>query len=145
MLYPGKKTLCKGGTSIKPREKAIALAQAAWEKNAQDTVLLDMKTLTDVTDYFIICSADSDRGVKTIVDNIEKKLKELGLKIMGIEGYTEGRWVLIDTSDVIIHVFYDPVRRFYDLEGLWIDAPRIKLAFEDGFSRQHKKRQEDYA
>lgn len=104
-----------------------------------------MKTLTDVTDYFIICSADSDRGVKTIVDNIEKKLKELGLKIMGIEGYTEGRWVLIDTSDVIIHVFYDPVRRFYDLEGLWIDAPRIKLAFEDGFSRQHKKRQEDYA
>lgn len=104
-----------------------------------------MKTLTDVTDYFIICSADSDRGVKTIVDNMGKKLKELGYKIIGIEGYTEGRWVLIDTSDIIIHVFYEPVRKFYDLEGLWIDAPRINLTLEDGLLQQYKKKQEDYA
>ncbi len=95
-----------------------------------------MKDVTDVTDFFVICSADSDRGVKTIAENIEKKLKELGDKITGIEGYTEGRWILIDTTDVVIHIFYDPIRRFYDLEGLWIDAPRVKLTFEDGFSKQ---------
>jgi ribosome-associated protein len=96
---------------------------------------MDMKKVTDVTDYFIICSADSDRGVKTIADNIEKKLKELGDKVLGIEGYTEGKWILIDTTDIVIHVFYEPVRKFYDLEGLWIDAPRIKLPFEDGFPK----------
>jgi ribosome-associated protein len=129
--------------SIESKEKAIALARAAWEKKAQDTVLIEMKALTDITDYFIICSANSDRGVKTIVDNIEKKLKELGEKAIGIEGYPECNWVLIDTIDVVIHVFYEPTRRFYDLEGLWIDAPRIKLPFEDGFSKESLE--EDYA
>lgn len=102
-----------------------------------------MKKLTDVTDYFIICSADSDRGVKTIADNIQKKLKELGDKVIGIEGYTEGKWVLIDTTDVVIHVFYDPLRKFYDLEGLWIDAPRIRLPFEDGFPKKPEQPKED--
>jgi len=104
-----------------------------------------MKPLTDVADYFIICSADSDRGVKTIVDNIEKKIKELGYRAIGIEGYTEGKWVLIDTMDIVIHVFYEPVRGFYDLEGLWIDAPRIKLPFEDGFPKQSSEVEEKYA
>ncbi|MGH7808634.1 MAG: ribosome silencing factor [Thermodesulfobacteriota bacterium] len=120
----------------------MALARAAWEKNALHIILIDMKKLTDITDYFIICSADSDRGVKTIADNIEKKLRELGDKITGIEGYTQGKWVLIDTADVVIHVFYDPLRRFYDLEGLWIDAPRIRLSFEDGFPKKPEQLEE---
>jgi ribosome-associated protein len=98
-----------------------------------------MKELTDVTDYFLICSADSDRGVRTIVDNIEAKLKEVGEKVIGIEGYAEGKWVLIDAVDVIIHVLYEPVRKFYNIEGLWIDAPRIKLQFEDGFQKKPKE------
>ncbi|MBI2486854.1 MAG: ribosome silencing factor [Deltaproteobacteria bacterium] len=130
-------------SSIESKKKAIALARAAWEKNALHTILIDMKKLTDVTDYFIICSADSDRGVKTIADNIQKKLKELGDKVIGIEGYTEGKWVLIDTTDVVIHVFYDPLRKFYDLEGLWIDAPRIRLPFEDGFPKKPEQPKED--
>ncbi len=101
-----------------------------------------MKALTDIADYFIICSADSGRVVKTVADTIEKKLKELGDKITGVEGYREGKWVLIDTTDVVIHVFYDPLRKFYDLEGLWIDAPRIKLSFEDGFPKQIEQLEE---
>jgi ribosome-associated protein len=92
-----------------------------------------MKTLSNITDYFVICSANSDRGVKTIVDHIERKLKELGQRVIGIEGYTEGKWVLIDALDVVVHVFYQPLRRFYDLEGLWIDSPRIGIPLFEEF------------
>ena len=92
-----------------------------------------MKALSNITDYFVICSANSDRGVKTIVDHIERKLNELGQRIIGIEGYTEGKWVLIDAVDVVVHVFYEPLRKFYDLEGLWIDSPRIGIPFVEEF------------
>ena len=97
-----------------------------------------MKVVSNVTDFFLICSAESDRGVKTIVDNIEKKLKEIGQKIIGIEGYKEGKWVLLDAVDVVIHVFYEPLRSFYDLEGLWIDSPRIELPFQYKFPLEPK-------
>jgi ribosome-associated protein len=90
-----------------------------------------MKAVGNITDYFVICSANSDRGVKTIADNIERKLKELGQRVIGIEGYTEGKWVLIDAVDVVVHVFYEPLRKFYDLEGLWIDSPRIAVPFAE--------------
>ena len=97
---------------------------------------MEMKALSNVTDYFIVCSADSDRGVRTIVDNIEKKLKEIRQKIIGTEGYTEGNWVLVDAVDVVVHVFYEPLRMFYDIEGLWIDCPRIEPSFEEEISIQ---------
>ncbi len=129
---------------IKSKEKAIALAHAALEKKAHDTEVIEIKALSDIADYFLVCSADSDRGVKTIVDNIEQKLKEIGERAIGVEGYTEGRWVLIDAVDVVVHVFYEPVRRFYDIEGLWIDAPRIKLPFEEQFPNQSKSLEKDY-
>lgn len=129
---------------IRSKEKAIALAHAAWEKKAQYTEVIEIKTLSDIADYFLICSADSDRGVKTIVDNIEQKLKEMGERAIGVEGYSEGNWVLIDAGDVVVHVFYDPIRRFYDIEGLWIDAPRIKLPIEEQFPNQSKKLEKDH-
>lgn len=129
---------------IKSKEKAIILAHAAWGKKAQDMEVIEIKALSDIADYFLVCSADSDRGVKTIVDNIEQKLKEMGERAIGVEGYTEGKWVLIDAADVVVHVFYEPVRRFYDIEGLWIDAPRIKLPFEDQPPNQSKRLEKDY-
>ncbi|MGE5446494.1 MAG: ribosome silencing factor [Ignavibacteriales bacterium] len=129
---------------IKSKEKAIILAHAAQEKKAQDMEVIEIKALSDIADYFLVCSADSDRGVKTIVDNIEQKLKEMGERAIGVEGYTEGKWVLIDAADVVVHVFYEPVRRFYDIEGLWIDAPRIKLPFEDQPPNQSKRLEKDY-
>jgi ribosome-associated protein len=119
----------KNGT-INNKQKAQALAEAAYDKKAEDIVLLDMVKLSDFTDYFIICSADSARGVKTIVDNIEKKCKELGTKVFGVEGLKESRWVLIDAGDIIVHVFHDPIRAEYDIESLWNDAPRVELPFE---------------
>ena len=116
---------------IEAKEKALSIARAAWEKHAQNPVLIEVKTSSDVTDYFLVCSANSDRGVKTIVDGIEQKLKELGEAVLGIEGYSEGNWVLIDSADVVAHIFYEPLRGFYDIESLWIDAPRVDLPFEE--------------
>ena len=88
-----------------------------------------MKKLCSFADYFVICSADSDRGVRTIVENIEKTCKENGVKLLGVEGLQESKWVLVDTGDVIVHVFYQPSRDEYDIESLWSDAPRINLPF----------------
>ncbi|NIS08668.1 MAG: ribosome silencing factor [Candidatus Dadabacteria bacterium] len=116
--------------SITPKKKALALAEAAYDKKAENIVLLHMTKLSDFADYFVICSADSDRGVKTIVENIEKKCKELGSKPLGVEGLKECRWVLIDTGDTLVHVFHDPVRAEFDIESLWNEAPRVKLPFE---------------
>jgi ribosome-associated protein len=115
--------------SINPKEKALALAEAAFDKKAENIVLLQITELSDFADYFVICSADSDRGVKTIVENIEKKCKELDAKILGVEGLKESKWVLIDAVDVIIHVFYDPIREEFDIESLWNEAPRVELPF----------------
>lgn len=121
---------------IETKEKALSLARVAWEKHAQDPVLIEVKSSSDVTDYFLVCSANSDRGVKTIVESIEQKLKELGEKVIGIEGYSEGKWVLIDSADVVTHVFYEPLRDFYDIESLWIDAPRVDLPFDEKVSNK---------
>jgi len=115
--------------SINSKEMAIALASAAHDKKANDIVLLDMAGICDFADYFVICAADSDRGVKTIVENIEKKCKELCTKVLGVEGLKESKWVLIDAVDVIVHVFYEPVRNDYDLESLWNDAKKLELQF----------------
>jgi len=88
-----------------------------------------MKKLCSFADYFVICSADSDRGVKTIVENIEKTCKENGIILLGVEGLQESKWVLVDTGDVIAHVFYEPSRAEYDIESLWSDASRVNPPF----------------
>ena len=74
------------------------------------------------------------------MDNIQKRLREQGEKIIGTEGYSEGHWVLVDSADVVAHVFYEPYRKFYDIESLWIDTPRVKLNFE----KQIPKKQSEY-
>ena len=109
----------------------MSIAHAAWEKDAQNPVLIDVDKISDVTHYHLICSANSDRGVKTIVDNIEMKLKEIGEKIIGIEGYSEGKWVLVDAADVVVHVFHESLREFYDLESLWADAKQVELKLDE--------------
>ena len=95
-------------------------------KDALDLVLLDVSRFSSFADFFIICSGKSGRQVQGIADNLENNLKSHGLKPIGTEGKREGHWVLMDYGDVIIHVFYEPVRYFYDLESLWSEAPRIE-------------------
>lgn len=99
--------------------------EAVLGRKAFDVVLLDVGELTSLADTFIICSGRSNRQVTAIADYIRSDLKKKGVKPLSIEGLKEGHWVLMDYGSVVIHVFYDPVRNFYDLEGLWADAPRI--------------------
>lgn len=86
-----------------------------------------MKKVTSFTDYFLLCSGKSDRQVQAIAQAIEEKLEKEGIRLLGQEGKTEGRWILMDYADVVVHIFLEPTRGFYDLEGLWIDAPRVEL------------------
>ena len=98
---------------------------AVLGKKARQVVVLDVTSLTTVADTFIICSARSNRQVTAIAEYISTYLKKQGKKALNIEGRQEGHWVLMDYGDVIIHIFLEPLRSFYDLEGLWGDARRI--------------------
>jgi len=94
---------------------------------AFDIVVLDVRELASFADTFIICSGRFHRQVSAIAELVEHKLKAKGIEPLGIEGLREGHWVLMDYGDVVIHIFYEPVRRFYNLEGLWSDARRIEI------------------
>ena len=107
------------------REKSLYCVRAALEKKAFNLVLLDLKNISSFTEYFLICSGRSDRQVQAIARSIEDDLKKMGIYSLGMEGFEEGKWILLDYDDVVVHVFLDPVRMFYDLEGLWLDAPRV--------------------
>jgi len=100
--------------------------KAALGRKALGLVVLDVHDLTSVADAFIICSGSSNRQVTAIAEFIQIELKKAGIKPLSVEGKKEGLWVLLDYGHVIIHVFYESVRNFYDLEGLWVDAKRIK-------------------
>jgi len=100
--------------------------KAALGRKALGLVVLDVRELTSVADAFIICSGRSNRQVTAIAEFIITELKKAGKRPLSVEGKKEGHWVLLDYGHVIIHVFYESVRNFYDLEGLWVDAKRIK-------------------
>jgi len=99
--------------------------RAAAGRKVKDLVILDMRGLTSVADIFIICSGRSNRQVIAIADFIQLDLKNKGIRLLSVEGKQEGHWVLLDYGHVILHVFYEPLREFYDLESLWVDAKRI--------------------
>ena len=99
--------------------------EAASEKKAENLVVLDLQELTSIADAFIICSGRSNRQVNAIADAIVARLKKNKIKPLSVEGTREGHWILLDYGHVVIHVFYEPVRQFFDLEGLWADAKRI--------------------
>jgi ribosome-associated protein len=111
---------------ISPYPDLDLYIKAALGKKAMNLVVLDVRELTSFSDVFIICSGRSNRQVSAIAEHIQVSLKKHGIKPLSVEGKKEGHWVLLDYGHVIIHVFYEPVRAFYDLEGLWIDAKRIK-------------------
>ena len=108
-------------------EGVEAAARAAADKKANGVVVLDVQELLGITDYFLICSGSSVRQVRTISDEIVKRLKDIGIAPVRREGDREAGWVLIDYEDFVVHVFGDEEREFYDLERLWKDAPRVHL------------------
>jgi len=99
--------------------------KAILGKKALNVVALDVAEMTSYADAFIFCSGRSNRQVSAIAEHIQTNLKKHKIKPLSVEGTKDGHWVLLDYGHVIIHVFYEPVREFYDLEGLWVDAKRI--------------------
>jgi ribosome-associated protein len=109
------------------RELAVAAMDAAMDKKALSPVLIDVSAMASYTDFVGIVSGRSDRQVDAIADGIVQTMKARGQYVLGQEGSGSGRWALLDFGAFVIHVFHHPVREFYDLESLWIDAPRVKL------------------
>ncbi len=110
-------------SNIAPKALAKKIIKSAWSKKAEDIVLLNLKKISGVTDYFVICTAGSDVQARVIADKIQEDLKGKGL-ILHVEGYESGRWVLIDCFTVVVHIFRQEAREFYGLEKFWGDAPR---------------------
>jgi len=117
------------------RQKAILCAEQVLDRKAEDLLVLDVSKLSSFADYFVICSGRSSRQVQGIADNLATSLRQRGIRAAGIEGSREGHWILMDYGDVIVHIFYEPVRLFYDLESLWSEAKRIDLEQQNAISR----------
>jgi len=112
---------------MNPLDKALLCVNIILERKAADPVLFKVAKLTSITDYFLIASGKSSRQVQAIAQHLHRRMKEEGFTAFGIEGEKDGHWILLDYSDVVIHLFYQPIREFYDLEGLWVEAPRVKI------------------
>jgi ribosome-associated protein len=112
------------------RKRTLLCANASLEKKAKDLVILRVNELSAFTDYFILCSGSSERQVRAIASAIQENLKKEGILPLGVEGEAAGSWILLDYDDVILHVFLDRVRTFYDLERLWSEAPRMAIPDE---------------
>ena len=111
-------------------DRARRIAEAALDKKAEDLVALDVRAVASFADTFIVATGSSDRHVRTIADAVVERARELGDTPLGVEGVEDGRWVLIDLGDVIVHVFQRDVREHYDLERLWSDAAALDVGAE---------------
>ena len=108
-------------------DKALLCLEIIKERKALDPIVFEVGKLTSITDYFLIASGNSSRQVQAIARHLTRRMREEGFRAYGVEGEQEGQWILMDYGDVVIHIFYQPVREFYDLEGLWIEAPRVEV------------------
>ena len=111
---------------------AMAAAKTALDNRGQNIVILDLRELTPVFDYFVIASGSSRRQLHAISEEIDHRLEDdLGDQRMGIEGYSESRWILLDYGSIVVHLFDDETRDFYALEDLWTDAQRVQLPWDE--------------
>jgi ribosome-associated protein len=108
------------------RERLLLCINATLQKKAKDVVVLNLKKISAFTDYMIICSGTSERQVQAICAGIREFLKKAEIKPLGVEGESNGQWILLDYDDVVISVFLESLRTFYEIENLW-DAPRMNI------------------
>ncbi|MGG3989257.1 ribosome silencing factor [Bacillus smithii] len=104
--------------------------KAADDKKAENIVVLNMKGISLIADYFVICHGGSDKQVQAIAREIKEKVEERGLFVKRMEGFDEARWILLDLGDVVVHVFHRDERSYYNLERLWGDAPTVDVQSE---------------
>lgn len=107
--------------------KVDKVIQILQDKKAKDIKVLDIHELSTLSDYFVIATGTSTTHVQSLCDNVEEKMEEAGYTIHHKEGFRSGRWILLDYYDVVIHVFYEEERKFYNLERLWVDAKTISI------------------
>lgn len=103
------------------------IVHACQSAKGKDIAILDMDGVFDMTDYFIVVSGRSDRHTQGIGNKLINELEKQGIKPETIEGFDDGHWILIDYCDVVVHIFYEPVRKHYDIEGLWVHAKRLAV------------------
>ena len=115
-------------TTNDANERVRALAEAALDRKAVEPVALDVRELTSFADAFLLLTGTSDRHVRSVATAVVQAAKESGNKPLGVEGEEEARWILIDLGDVIVHVFQEEAREYYDLDRMWEDATPIELA-----------------
>lgn len=113
--------------AIDAKKRALWCVNASLEKKAKDLVVMNVSGISSFTDYFVICSGASDRQVQAIASSIQEKMKKNGALPLGVEGEKNGQWVLMDYDDVVVHIFYEPIREFYGMERLWYEAPKMEI------------------
>jgi ribosome-associated protein len=111
-------------TTLSSQERAIKCAALALDKKALDVKILEIKDISSIADYLVIATGQSDKQTQAIADSVKQGLKKFG-KTLAVEGLKEGNWVVIDYGDVIVHVFRNEIRRYYDLDTIWSDAPIV--------------------
>ena len=126
---PVKKTKAAEKTVLTASERSLKGAELAFDKKAFDIRVRDISRVSSIADYMVIISGASDKQNQAIADNIRTGLKKFG-KIQHIEGATDGKWIVMDYGDVLVHIFHDQLRRYYDLDGLWSMAPELELSAE---------------
>ncbi len=109
------------------KKSVLLCVNTLLEKKAKDLVIINVKEISSFADYLVICSGTSDRQVRALSSFIQEKLKKSGMLPLGVEGEDHGQWVLVDYADVVIHIFLEPIRELYDLENLWMEAPRMEV------------------
>ncbi len=117
------------------REDVLEAAKQLFMKKAEDVRILNVSNITIIADYFIIASGRSDVHVKSLCEEIQKFMSEHGKPQLRIEGYREGRWIVIDYGDILVHIFHKKEREFYDLERLWVDGDNCRQITDDDFPR----------
>ncbi|HQG48067.1 MAG TPA: ribosome silencing factor [Sedimentisphaerales bacterium] len=114
----------------KAKEFAVADARIAKERHCSDIVVLDLRGLSPATDYFVIATGTSERQMRTVADEVSEAGREQGMNRFGRAGYEQGRWILLDFIDVVVHLFDPEYRSFYELDVLWGDAEKVKFEKE---------------
>jgi ribosome-associated protein len=115
--------------NLSSRERAVKCAALALDKKAYDVKILEIQKLSSIADYLVLATGRSDKQTQAIAESVRQGLKKFG-RDLGVEGMAEGKWVVIDYGDVILHVFYEELRRYYNLDDLWGAAPQVPIPEE---------------
>lgn len=114
--------------SLNQKDLALSIADHALDKQARDLEIIDVTQFVDYADYVVVCGGRAERQVRAIAEGIQGGLKKRKISPLGVEGLSQGHWVLMDYGSVVVHVFLEHVRSYYDIEGLWLDAKRLEYA-----------------